>query len=97
MNYNFTEFFQKNFPNISLENAEISPFGEGLINTSWKISYGNDEPKYFLQRLNTDVFTNFQAIENNLQVAKSYLESHDGIFLIFPISNKNGQFHTEFE
>lgn len=96
MNFSF-DFFA-NYPQIDFSNMIIKPFGEGLINTSWTISYLNENlPKYFLQRLNTAVFKNFSAIENNLKVAQKFLAKNSENFeLIFPIANKNGDFHTEF-
>lgn len=96
MNFSF-DFFA-NYPQIDFANMTIKPFGEGLINTSWTISEPNENsPKYFLQRLNTAVFKNFSAIENNLKSAQKFLQNSDENFeLIFPIENKNGDFHTEF-
>lgn len=95
---NFSYDFFANYPQIDFANATIKPFGEGLINTSWTISFeGEDFPKYFLQRLNIAVFKNYQAIENNLKSARNFLAKNpSNLELIFPIENKNGNFHTEF-
>lgn len=43
---------------------KIALFGSGHINKSYKVDIGGHS--YFLQQLNTDIFTNSQSIESNL-------------------------------
>lgn len=83
---NFTPDFFANYSDFDFTNAKISPFGEGLINYSWVVEIPNNPQKFFLQQLNTAVFSNVDALENNLQVAKKFLENKN-FPLIFPILN----------
>lgn len=91
----FTIFSQK-YLQIDFENAIIKPFGEGLINYSWSVEVPEKNEKFFLQRLNTDIFSNVDALEHNLVISKNFLKNHD-FLLYFPIENIHGKLHTETE
>jgi Ser/Thr protein kinase RdoA (MazF antagonist) len=72
------------------EHCEISPFGTGLINHTWKVSHGADE--YILQRVNHNVFKNPYAIAENMKALGSYLENHSPEYLfVTPISTTKGE------
>ncbi|MGA9648694.1 phosphotransferase enzyme family protein [Pedobacter sp.] len=52
--------------------CEIEPFGNGLINQTWKVSAKSG--KYILQKVNTNVFHSPQDIANNTLKIKKYLD-----------------------
>ncbi len=53
------------------------PFGNGLINYTWKIeSKGGDGPKYILQKINQQIFKQPQDIAYNIRLVGSYLEKN---------------------
>lgn len=88
-------FFEK-YPEINFDDLILESFWEGLINTSWSIYITKSSKKYFLQKLNTNVFNDIDALENNLEVAKEAI-SWTEMKLIFPIKNIFWKMHTEFE
>lgn len=87
--------FFKNYEDINFDNLLIESFWEWLINTSWSIFLNSSWEKYFLQKLNTDVFSDVEALENNLEVVKKAIKNTD-FKLIFPIKNIFWKMHTEF-
>lgn len=56
---------------LNPEEITITPFGDGLINHTWKVS-GKDR-NYIFQKVNTGVFKNPQAIDDNISSIKGYL------------------------
>ncbi|WP_316761123.1 aminoglycoside phosphotransferase family protein [Pedobacter aquatilis] len=52
--------------------CEIEPFGNGLINQTWKVSAKSG--KYILQKVNTNVFHSPQDIASNTLKIKKYLD-----------------------
>ena len=54
----------------------ISLFGNGLIHQTYLLSE-NGSPSYILQEINTAVFKQPQAIENNLERLASYLKEKE--------------------
>lgn len=72
----------------------IQPFGNGLINHTWFVSTTNE--KFILQSINTKVFKNPFAIDENINTVKKYLsEKSPDYFLPVAIEAKNG--HTMIE
>ena len=53
------------------KNCLIAPFGNGLINLSWKITSGKKE--FLLQQINQQVFRNPPQIMQNLAGLDAYL------------------------
>ncbi len=60
---------------------QVSPFGSGLINHTWKISTGGGD--YILQRINQDVFKQPKQIARNIQLIADYLAEREPAYL-FP-------------
>jgi Ser/Thr protein kinase RdoA (MazF antagonist) len=71
-----------------LEGATITPVGSGLINTTWKVSNGQD---FILQRVNDAVFTKPEAIGHNIRLLSAYLAQHDpGYYFTSPVKTTAG-------
>ena len=70
-------------------NCTIIPFGNGLINRTWKVTCGAEE--YILQKINHQVFINPQAIADNIGNIHQYLQQHFPAYVLpTPIKNKTG-------
>lgn len=67
---------------------KIAAFGSGLINHTWKVC----GPKnYILQQINTNVFTNPEAIAQNLALLETYLKkTSPGYLFVAPIKSVTG-------
>ena len=76
-------FFDKN----TLENLSLSPLGNGFINDTFLLEIPTQSEKYVLQRVNTAVFPRHEAIENNLLIARRYLENNPDFSLFLPFEN----------
>ncbi|MEY3060573.1 MAG: hypothetical protein RL000_1925, partial [Bacteroidota bacterium] len=73
---------------------DIQLFGNGLIHKTYILSKENI-PSFILQQVNTNVFKWPDAIENNLQLLKAYLdESNVDLLLPLPFQNLTGALHT---
>ena len=73
---------------------DIQLFGNGLIHKTYILSKEN-VPAFILQQVNTNVFKWPDAIENNLQLLKAYLdESNVHLILPLPLQNLAGSLHT---
>ena len=60
----------KYFPNTEV--LSVKPFGNGHINTTYKLDLANTDNSYILQRINIDVFTTPEDIaETHLQLQKT--------------------------
>ena len=57
---------------IHVTPAQIIPFGSGLINNTWKINV--DNVSFILQRINTNVFTHPERIDQNLNLLKNHFK-----------------------
>ena len=69
--------------------AIIQPYGSGLINRTWKISYLSND--YILQKINQEVFKNPKDIDDNIRVIASWLEkNHPEYFFTSPVRTKDG-------
>ena len=70
--------------------AKFQQFGNGLINTTWKVS--GLEKEYILQKVNTEVFLNPKDISANILMIKHYLDQTAPEYLfIAPVLTKNGE------
>ncbi|MBS1523896.1 MAG: aminoglycoside phosphotransferase family protein [Bacteroidetes bacterium] len=73
---------------INALNYQIEEYGSGLINSTWKIS---GEKDYILQRINTDVFKQPEAIAENLSKLQSYLKAkYPDYLFVAPLLALNG-------
>ena len=61
-------FFRRIISNFDLSGAlaDVEPFGEGLINSTFKISDEKGEPKYILQRVNHSIFRDVDVLQDNI-------------------------------
>ncbi len=68
---------------------EIEQINNGLINQTWRLKNSHDD--YILQRINTSIFNDPQAIASNLKALDDYLHHNDpGYLFVVPIkTNKN--------
>lgn len=58
---------------LNADSCAVAAFGSGLINSTWKVSSGDDD--YILQRINTNIFKAPQDIADNLVKLKAYLQA----------------------
>jgi thiamine kinase-like enzyme len=66
------------------KNCSIIPFGNGLINQSWKITHHGSE--YLLQKINSSVFSQPEDIMENLMLLSDYFKfNHPGYLFVAPI------------
>ncbi len=69
---------------------KITPFGNGLINSTWKLS--TVDANFILQRINDDVFKAPAIIDQNLQLIQKHLNQHHPEYLfVSPLINDQGQ------
>lgn len=54
--------------------ALATPFGSGLINSTWHVADGDNE--YILQRVNDRIFKNPRHIADNIETIAAYLRQH---------------------
>lgn len=61
---------------------EISPYGEGHINDTFRVTVKNSPTEYILQRLNTKIFPDYRGLMNNIQkvtaVMRDIVQSQGG-------------------
>jgi len=65
--------------NCTLNNSHVTRIGNGLINDTFLVQPNNDDEKdnflpFILQRINTQVFSNPQAIVNNAKLIHQHLQ-----------------------
>ncbi|MDR1455055.1 MAG: aminoglycoside phosphotransferase family protein [Tannerella sp.] len=53
--------------------AEVTPFGNGHINDTLKVTTVNGEDRYVLQRINHRIFTDVEMLQNNIRVVISHI------------------------
>lgn len=69
----------------------VLPFGTGLINHTWKIQTDDENEAYILQRINTAVFKEPEAIAFNIRAVADYLKKkHPGYLFLTPVQTKDG-------
>jgi Ser/Thr protein kinase RdoA (MazF antagonist) len=61
---------------LDFPKLEITPFGSGLINNTWKVNRQDADLSYILQRINHNVFKKPEDIANNVRLIGSYLAKH---------------------
>lgn len=81
---------------LEYTDCKIEPFGNGLINQTWKISDPNKQ--YILQKVNTNVFHSPKDIADNTLILKKYLDNVAPQYLfIAPITTVDGEGVFNFE
>ncbi|MDR1336306.1 MAG: aminoglycoside phosphotransferase family protein [Tannerella sp.] len=55
--------------------AEVTPFGNGHINDTLKVTTVGGEDRYVLQRINHRVFTDVEMLQNNIRAVTSHIRS----------------------
>ena len=65
------------------KNINIQQIGSGLINGTYLLTNLSDGKKFVLQQINTNVFTNPEAIANNIEAVADYLKTNSPDYL-FP-------------
>ncbi|WP_443937409.1 phosphotransferase enzyme family protein [Pedobacter sp. MW01-1-1] len=74
---------------LDLKSAQVTPYGSGLINHTWKVITCDAE--YILQKINTYVFKNPHAIDDNLYQLKQYIAKKEPEYLfVSPLTNLAG-------
>lgn len=74
---------------IPAEEYRIQPIGNGLINSTWKIC--GQHNSFILQRINTDIFKNPEAIAHNIRLIGEHLKENDPAYLFtWPVPLYNG-------
>lgn len=75
---------------INAADAQVTPFGTGLINHTWKISAGGKS--YILQKINDRVFKDPGAIDRNICSIAGYLQQHAPEYLFAaPVPTVDGR------
>lgn len=73
-----------------ISNAIVQPYGNGLINSTWKIK--DDTGDYILQKINHQVFKTPQDITDNIQLIAGYLQQHHpDYFFVSPVLTQQGK------
>ena len=74
---------------IQPADCKIEPFGDGLINYTWKVSLKNEA--YILQQVNHNIFKSPTTIDQNLSRLKAYLNAHYPLYLfVGPLPSVTG-------
>ena len=63
------------------EHFNVQPFGNGLINTTWKVESNADSKKYILQKINQQIFKQPGDIAFNIRVIDEYLKKNFPAYL----------------
>ncbi len=61
---------------LGTENKYIEDYGDGHINDTYKVKYELDDgtfKRYILQRVNTDIFTDYKGLMSNIEKVTSYI------------------------
>ena len=76
---------------LGKKQLSIHPFGSGLINNTWKVDSTESRGSYILQRINSSVFNNPQAIDHNIMSIAKYLQRHFPEYLFMaPLQTPEG-------
>ena len=90
-NMNFKEILYNFFPNKQLK--DVMPFGNGHINSTYKVVFTNDQQKYILQKINTSVFKKpDDLIQNHIKVLEYIKNSTSDINIPQLYANSNNKF-----
>ena len=69
--------------------TDVKPLGEGLINHTYKLQAGSDE--FVLQKINTVVFKNPDAIAHNIKRVSDYVAANNpNYYFVVPITSMHG-------
>ncbi len=80
--------------NLPVLGWKIEPVGSGHINDTY-IATGNKQ-SWIVQKLNHRVFTQPEAIEQNIELCQAYLQEKDPNYLFLaPITNQKGAYTTK--
>jgi Ser/Thr protein kinase RdoA (MazF antagonist) len=75
---------------LSDESVNVIPFGNGLINHTWKLTGVDGE--YILQRINDSVFKHPEHIAYNIRTISRYLQQyHPDYLFVVPYQTKSGE------
>lgn len=75
---------------LNPQKTTVQQFGDGLINHTWKVS--SDNKNYILQKVNSDVFKQPAAIDENLSLLRDYLKKENPDYLfVSPTMTKSGE------
>ena len=55
--------------------VEVKPLGNGLINTTYKVTTAGDAPDYVLQHINNSIFPDVDMLMQNIVVVTSHIRS----------------------
>lgn len=55
--------------------TEVKPFGNGLINDTYRVLTEGDTPDYILQRINHNIFPDVEMLQGNLEAVTSHIRS----------------------
>lgn len=81
---------------LNADECSLGPLGNGLINHTWLLISPDEE--YVLQKINTRVFTNPQAIDNNLKAMHQHISLYAPEYkLILPIATRSGETMPMYE
>lgn len=76
--------------NLTQNKLDVKPFGNGLINTTWRIKDSHHD--YILQKINHTIFKHPEALAANVRMLADYLEqTHPGFLFIKPIKTANNE------
>lgn len=74
---------------FNITGADVIPWGSGLINNTWKAVHPNGN--YIVQRLNTGIFKNPDAIADNIEAIGAHLlQKEPACIFPFPLKTKAG-------
>ncbi|MBE9597917.1 phosphotransferase enzyme family protein [Pedobacter sp. MC2016-24] len=74
---------------INQQSSSIQPFGDGLINHTWKIATAG--ANFILQKVNSDVFKTPEEIDENLLLLKQFLSKyHPDYLFVAPVRSSSG-------
>ena len=59
--------------NLDEEAVEVTPFGNGHINDTLKVTTTSGKAMYILQRINHNIFTNVEMLQNNIHTVTSHI------------------------
>lgn len=96
MNHTLLEIFDQFFPDNSNELHEIVPLQTGLINETYRVTLTNGS-NYILQRINTEIFKNPQALQENCTLISDFLtknalsETSSPQLILTPIPTRDGK------
>jgi Ser/Thr protein kinase RdoA (MazF antagonist) len=76
--------------NLGVNNLEIEPIHNGLINSTWQIK--NAHGRFILQKVNHQIFKKPDAIARNIRMISDYLSQHNPKYLfVAPIKTRGNK------